>query len=70
MTLEADFEAFRLAVLEDESLQFQLRKFSEKAHFMQQVVALGAAHGYVFTIATVEAALQHNRRAWIERWIR
>lgn len=67
---QSAFDAFYQQVLWDARLQAQLMPILERDAFVAQVVALGAAHGYRFDAATVVMALQRQRRAWIERWIR
>lgn len=67
---QSAFDAFYQQVLWDPRLQAQLAPILERDVFVAQVVTLGAAHGYTFDAATVVTALQQQRRAWIERWIR
>lgn len=64
------FDQFYQVVLQDEQLQAQLRDITDFTAFVHQVVALGEAHHYQFTTNDVQAALQAQRRAWLERWIR
>lgn len=64
------FDQFYQLVLQDDQLQEQLRDISDFHTFVLQVVALGEAHHYQFTADNVQAAMQSQRRAWLERWIR
>lgn len=65
-----DFPAFYQFVLQTPTLQDELYAIAEKDAFVQRVVTLGQEHGYTFTEGVVAAAMQAQRRAWIERWIR
>ena len=62
------FEQFRGLVLEDVSLQVELRDLSGD-EFVTRVVELGAAEGFEFAADDVLAAMRENKRLWIERWI-
>ncbi|MGC2236230.1 MAG: Nif11-like leader peptide family natural product precursor [Pyrinomonadaceae bacterium] len=66
---QENFEQFRNVVLEDLSLQKQLRAFTKRDIFIARVVKLGAERGFQFTAEDVEEAMNANRRDWIERWI-
>lgn len=68
--LSTSFEAFRQLVLQDLAIQAKLRNVADREFFITQVVALGQEHGYPFTAEDVVQAMQVNRRAWLERWIR
>jgi len=67
---QASFEAFYQHVLREPALQATLREISERTAFVQRVVALGKELGYAFSEETVASALQAQRRAWNERWLR
>jgi predicted ribosomally synthesized peptide with nif11-like leader len=66
---QTDFEQFRQAVLEDISLQKQLRNITRRHTFTARAVKLGAERGFQFTEEEVYEALGEWRRLWIERWI-
>lgn len=63
------FEEFQSVVLQDLDLQAKLYAIEERENFLHQVVCLGAERGFRFDKETVVAAMESNRRAWIERWI-
>jgi hypothetical protein len=60
---------FQEMVLQDACLQQELSGITDMREFQQQTVVLGRKHGYVFTSEDVNAAMQENRRAWLERWV-
>jgi hypothetical protein len=62
-------EQFRSVVLEDLSLQAELREILDTHLFVTLVVQRGEEHGCRFAAADVEEALRAGRRAWLERWI-
>ncbi len=64
---QENFEQFRRRVLQDYALQKQLRETDNFDAFVQHVVRLGRENGYTFGVEDVTAAMQANRRAWIER---
>ena len=66
---EGKFEEFRRLVLDDTSLQKELRDVTERVEFIARVVELGARNGYDFVQADVEEAMIAARREWIERMI-
>ena len=66
---EGNFERFREIVLQDLSLQEQLREITERSVFIQKVVELSAECGCEITPEDVEEAMRRSRRAWNERWI-
>jgi hypothetical protein len=70
MTTQRPFDAFYDQVLLDMDLQKVLAQIADREMFVQQVVSLGKTHGYIFDRETVLLAMQAQRRAWIERWIR
>lgn len=68
ITMSADdFERFRVQVLQDVKLQEQLRQIEDRDLFIQQVARLGQEFGYSFGVEEITAAMQANRRVWIER---
>jgi hypothetical protein len=64
-----DLEHFRRLVLEDISLQEQLRETTDVKSFLELVLKLGREGGCDFNQADVEEALRAGRRAWFETWI-
>lgn len=56
-------------VLEDEHLLRQLRQTSELKDFIALSVQLSREHGCPVTPEEVRAALQDERRAWLQKWI-
>ena len=68
MSLDS-FEQFRTLVLQDPSLQAQLRETPDRDAFIRLTVQLGNKRGYAFTVADVEAALRTSQCVWIERWV-
>ncbi|MEP7336643.1 MAG: Nif11-like leader peptide family natural product precursor [Acidobacteriota bacterium] len=66
---EADFEAFRHLVLQDLSLQAQLRDEPDQQKFIALAVQLGTERDCHFTADEVVRELQVSRRGWFERWI-
>ena len=68
--VQAAFDRFYALVLQDAHLQEELREITERAAFVDQVVAAGAAHGYRFSAEDVTVAMQVQRRTWNARWLR
>ena len=68
MSLE-DFEKLRQIVLQDFSLQKELREIAEREMFISRIVEIGSERGLHFGEKEVSEALRENRRVWIERWI-
>lgn len=66
---QKNLERFGELVLADRELHDQLRAASDEAAFVSLVVRFGEERGCVFTAATVQAALNQKRRAWLERWV-
>lgn len=64
-----DLERFREAVLEDTTLQEQLKSAQEHEEFILLTTRLGAERGYAVTQQDVEEALRESRREWLMRWI-
>lgn len=70
MTLtQQNFEQFYQLVLQEVSLQKELRDISEKENFFVRVLELGKENGFDFTIENIREAMLAKQRAWIERWI-
>ena len=67
---QSGFGSFRTQVLEDATIQNELREIVDHARFVERVQELGAQHGHCFSRADVEEAMHAGRRAWLERWIR
>ncbi len=68
--VQAAFDRFYALVLQDARLQEELRETTDRAAFVDQVVAAGAAHGHRFSAEDVTVAMQAQRRAWNARWLR
>ncbi|HYM01967.1 MAG TPA: aspartyl/asparaginyl beta-hydroxylase domain-containing protein [Stellaceae bacterium] len=66
---QRQLENFQAAVLADAALQAMLRQERDPQRFVALVIEIGEARGYRFTASDVAAAMQANRRAWIERMI-
>lgn len=66
MSMES-FEQFRQIVLHDPALQERLRLTTDHASFVGLVVQAGEERGCHFTHADVEAALNANRKAWLQQ---
>ena len=60
------FEEFREIVLNDESLQRQLRGLMDMDEFISRVVELGRVHGFSFTAYDVGDAVRASQRSWLE----
>ncbi len=60
---------FRELVLQTEELQAELWRTPDRAAFVALLVRLGAARGYDFTPAEVDAALRAGRREWAGQWV-
>ncbi|HKA21360.1 MAG TPA: aspartyl/asparaginyl beta-hydroxylase domain-containing protein [Blastocatellia bacterium] len=63
------FDRFCNLVLQDLTLQEQLKDVMDKELFFEMVVRLGNERGYHFSVNEVRAAFKARRRAWIQRWI-
>lgn len=66
---QRNLERFGELVLANRELHDQLRAVSDEATFVSLVVRFGEERGCAFTAATVQAALNQRRRAWLERWV-
>lgn len=65
----AEFEQFRIKVLQDPSLQQSLTGSGSKAEFVTRVVEAGAERGFQFTAEDVIEAMRANQAEWVLRWI-
>jgi hypothetical protein len=65
----ADFEQFKQLVLEDISLQEELRRFTDRREFFNKVIEAGEKHGFRITTADIEEVWRTNSSLWINRWI-
>ena len=63
------FALFRQRVQDDPVLQQRLRRVDEREAFFEAAVALGAEHGFSFSIADVAAALREGQLAWMNHWM-
>lgn len=61
---------FQQRVWRDPELQARLLAIPERSAFVAAVVETAQAAGDSCTADEVEAAMQGNQRAWLERWIR
>jgi hypothetical protein len=68
MALE-DFFSLRQTVLSDESLQENLRAFTDEAGLFEAVLALARERGIAVTNSDLRAIVNANRRGWLERWL-
>lgn len=66
---QEQFEEFRKVVLEDVSLQKQLRNLTRRDRFIARVIKLGAERGFEFTADEIFEEMDASRRSWIERWL-
>jgi predicted ribosomally synthesized peptide with nif11-like leader len=66
---QENFEQFRQLVLQDTTLQQQLRGTSDREQLVALTQRLGAERGYSFTTEDVLEALRAGQREWIERWL-
>lgn len=60
---------FRQLVLEEEHLLRQLRQTGDLESFIALSVQLSREHGCPVTPEEVQAAVQDERRAWLQKWI-
>ena len=68
MSQEA-FEQLRRMVLQDVSLQEQLRATPDLPSFLDLVVRIGEERGCHITTEDIEAAMRASWRVWSQRWI-
>ncbi|MEP6901060.1 MAG: hypothetical protein ABJA66_04875 [Actinomycetota bacterium] len=66
---QADFEQFKQLVLQDFSLQEQLRVFTERGTLFTKVIEISGKYGFQITTEDIEEVWRTNSRLWIERWI-
>lgn len=63
------FASFRDLVFQDETLQAALQAATDTPAFIDRTVTLGREHGFTFTAAEVQSALNQGRRVWIEQFL-
>lgn len=63
---ESDLDRFRRLVLQDSSLQEQLRDIDDHDAFIALVVKLAAEGGYGITAAEIDDAMRRTRQRWRE----
>jgi hypothetical protein len=63
---QESFEQFRQLVLQDQSLQAQLRATPDLRSFFDLAARLGAARGCQFSVEDAEAAMRASRQAWLQ----
>jgi predicted ribosomally synthesized peptide with nif11-like leader len=56
------FEEFRDLVLEDKSMQKELRRLLDRNEFIARVIELAREHGFEFTAAEIDEELRVGRR--------
>ncbi|HEX5221300.1 MAG TPA: hypothetical protein VFZ59_17180 [Verrucomicrobiae bacterium] len=66
---QRNLERFGELVLANRELHDRLRAATDEAAFVSLVVRFGEERGCGFSAATVQAALNQKRRAWLERWV-
>jgi len=64
-----NLDRFCALVLNDLSLQNQLKDVVEREDFIVQVIELGTNSGFEILREDVELQMRENRRLWHERWI-
>ena len=64
-----NLDQFCLLVLNDLSLQDQLKDVIEREDFVARIIELGANSGFEILRDDVEQRMRDNRRLWHERWI-
>ena len=65
--MSQEFEKFRREVLQDISLQENLREIIEISEFIHSVVEAGKSKGFDFNAEDVKKAMRESRRAWFEK---
>lgn len=63
---DKDLDAFIRLVIDDDSLQTELRETSDRRAFVERVVELGLKSGFDFSSASVEEAMRANRQKWLK----
>ena len=61
---ESDLDRFRRLVLQDSSLQEQLRNIDDHDAFTTLVVKLAAEGGYLITATEIDEAMRRTRQRW------
>lgn len=64
-----NFHRFQQVVYSDPALLESLRQAPSLPALISQVLTLGQEGGYDFSEQDVQAVLNANRRAWLERWL-
>jgi hypothetical protein len=67
LSSQRQLEHFQRLVIADNALQEKLRHEPDRERFIALVIETGLRSGFRFTANDVGAAMQANRRAWIER---
>jgi hypothetical protein len=62
-------ERFSEVVLADRPLHDQLRATPNEQAFIELAIRLAAQRGCEVSAATLQAAINEKRRAWLERWL-
>jgi FixJ family two-component response regulator len=63
----ASLRRFREQVFEDERLQTELLKITDREKFLDAVVAAGVERGFAFEMGEVESEFNRRRGEWMER---
>jgi hypothetical protein len=63
-----NLEAFRALVWTDADRLQLLREATERTAFVDRLIELGSAAGYMFDAADIEAVMHENHLSWIQRW--
>ena len=63
----ASLRRFREQVLNDEGLQTELLKITDREKFLDAVVGAGRERGFAFELSEVESEFNERRRGWVER---
>ena len=61
-----DLDSFVRLVLNDRSLQSELRDANDRRMFVARVAELGRQRGYEFSKEDVEEAMRSNRKKWLK----
>ena len=64
-----NLKKFCQVVLQDLSLQNQLKNPNERDEFFARVIELAAESGFEILREDIEQQLRENKRLWHERWI-
>jgi hypothetical protein len=69
LTQAQNLERFGELVLADKALHDQLRAAPNEPAFIELAIRLAAERGCELTASTLQTAINHKRRAWLERWL-